>query len=165
MDDPAPAQDDLDRRNRRVRRTRNASRTRRVGTSRDTTDRPSQQTAAPPPAIPDHAAAQPDQVDLISNEEPKVDRPVIGSEADHQALWQHRSVPSHHERMQGLLVKAVVGLAVLVLAGEAVRLLIATHFDLQAYHQYVVTPVIALLTGIVGFFFGKSTKSSGTSRR
>ena len=115
--------------------------------------------------IPDPAATQPDQVDLISNEEPQASRPVIGSEADHQALWQHRSEPNHHERMQGLLVKAVLWLAVVVLAGAAVRLLFASTFDLQAYNQYVVTPVIALLTGIVCFFFGRSTKGNGSSRR
>lgn len=128
-------------------------------------DRSSQKTATSP-VNPDSAATGQHQItDLVSNEEPKADRPVIGSEADHQALWQHRSEPNHHERMQGLLVRAVVWLAVLVLAGEAVRLLFAPTFDLQAYNQYVVTPVIALLTGIAGFFFGKSTKGSGKSRR
>ena len=129
----------------------------RSRTSQSTKSRPALKPAARP-VNPDRPATQPSQIELISGEEPEAGRLVTGSQVDDQARWQHKTRPNHHERMQSLLVKAVVGILALVLAAGAVRWLITPTVDLSGYTQFVVTPVIVLLTGILGFFFGKNSR-------
>jgi hypothetical protein len=43
-------------------------------------------------------------------------------------------------------------------------MLVMPTFDPAGYNQFAVTPVIALLSGIIGFFFGRSSRHGGSSR-